>query len=409
MQPTYMKELHIRHVRHLKDIDIPLSNDQRKNLVLTGKNGSGKTSVLEAFASHLEYIIGQNPSKEECDKNISYYQKELTIDADTEEKRLEMQKTQKRLNRWLTYLLYWTSGTTATFTSLADLREKYKQGKFILAYFGDTRKINVTISRNIEKVDLEPFYAIRDTPSKDLAKYLVNLKTTQAFAQLEEDHNKAAEIERWFEHFENILRRIYHEDSLRLEFDKVNFNFSIHIDNRDPFDFNTMSMGYAAVFDIIADLIMRMESQHHYDLEGIVLIDEIETHLHVALQKEIVPILTELFPNIQFVLTTHSPFILNSTPNAVIYDLEKNLLVPDGLVNLPYEGIIEGYFDADLLSQKLRQKFQEYKQLVLASELSDSDYAKIAELEYYLDEIPDYLAVDFSAEYSRLKSEFESR
>ena len=144
-------------------------------------------------------------------------------------------------------------------------------------------------------------------------------------------------------------------------------------------------------------------------MEGIVLIDEIETHLHVALQKEIVPILTELFPNIQFVLTTHSPFILNSTPNAVIYDLEKNLLVPDGLVNLPYEGIIEGYFDADLLSQKLRQKFQEYKRLVLSSELSDSDYAKIAELEYYLDEIPDYLAVDFSADYSRLKSEFESR
>ena len=60
-------------------------------------------------------------------------------------------------------------------------------------------------------------------------------------------------------------------------------------------------MGYAAVFDIIGDLIMRMESKHRYDLEGLVLIDEIETHLHVDLQKKIVPILTQLFPNIQFV------------------------------------------------------------------------------------------------------------
>ena len=42
----------------------------------------------------------------------------------------------------------------------------------------------------------------------------------------------------------------------------------------------------------------------------------------MELQKEIVPILTELFPNIQFILTTHSPFILNSAKNAVVYDLE---------------------------------------------------------------------------------------
>ncbi len=68
-----------------------------------------------------------------------------------------------------------------------------------------------------------------------------------------------------------------------------------------PFDFTTLSMGYAAVFDIIGDLIMRMESKRRYDLEGLVLIDEIETHLHVDLQKKIVPILTQLFPNIQFV------------------------------------------------------------------------------------------------------------
>ena len=48
-----------------------------------------------------------------------------------------------------------------------------------------------------------------------------------------------------------------------------------------------------------------------YDLQGIVLIDEIETHLHVELQKKILPFLTNFFPNIQFVITTHSPFILN--------------------------------------------------------------------------------------------------
>ncbi len=57
------------------------------------------------------------------------------------------------------------------------------------------------------------------------------------------------------------------------------------------------------------------------------------------MQKEILPILTKIFPNIQFIITTHSPFILSSLDNAVIYDLENKTLVENGLRNLPYEGL----------------------------------------------------------------------
>lgn len=60
-----------------------------------------------------------------------------------------------------------------------------------------------------------------------------------------------------------------------------------------------------------------------YDIEGIVLIDELETHLHIELQKKIMPFLTEFFPRIQFIVTTHSPYILNSISNAKAYDLER--------------------------------------------------------------------------------------
>lgn len=242
-----------------------------------------------------------------------------------------------------------------------------------------------------------------------MVKYLVNLKTTEAFSQTNGNSQRADEIKAWFSRFERVLRTIYEDDSLVLNFNIETFAFTIQQENREPFDFNAMSMGYAAVFDIIGDLIMRMEAKRRYDLEGLVLIDEIETHLHVELQKKIVPILMELFPNIQFVLTTHSPFILNSTPNAVVYDLENATLVTDGLTNLPYEGIVEGYFRADLLSQELRQKFEEYRALVRKQDLTDAEFAKAAELELYLDEVPDYLALDFSAEYSRLKLEFSKR
>ena len=100
--------------------------------------------------------------------------------------------------------------------------------------------------------------------------------------------------------------------------------------------------------DIIADMMIRMEKitdkSFRFMLPGIVLIDEIETHLHLELQKKILRILTELFPNIQFIVSTHSPFVLNSLENAVIYDLENHTLVENGLANVPYDGIVEGYF-----------------------------------------------------------------
>lgn len=152
-----------------------------------------------------------------------------------------------------------------------------------------------------------------------------------------------------------------------------------------------------------------MERKNNYSTEGVVLIDEIETHLHLELQRAILPFLTELFPNIQFIVTTHSPFVLNSIDNAVIYDLETQKLVKDGLTNYPYDGIVEGYFHADKLSSDLRAKFSRYKDLVGKLELTDEDYAEIVELEQVLDEIPDFLSSEIALEYSRLKLEFSNR
>lgn len=282
---------------------------------------------------------------------------------------------------------------------------------YILAYYDDKREVQVQKVKNIEKVDLKPVYSLADHPSQQLEKDLVDLKTTEAFAKTNGKPERANEIKDWFARFEKILRTIYQDDTLTLDFDIDTFHFTINVSGRDSFDFNTMSMGYAAVFDIVSDLIMRMESKgrRQYDLEGLVLIDEIETHLHVELQKKIVPILMDLFPNLQFVLTTHSPFILNSTPKAIIYDLETGTLVKDGLTDTPYDGIVEGYFGVDLLSQELRAKFEEYKSLVQKPELTDADFAKAAELEVYLDEVPDYLAWGLSSEYSRLKLERSKR
>ena len=239
----------------------------------------------------------------------------------------------------------------------------------------------------------------------------MDLKTTQALAEKAGKSQRAEEIEDWFITFEKILKDIFDDPELVLDFDIESFQFTIIEQDKEPFDFNSLSSGYAAVLNIIADIMLRMEqkSKTFLEFEGIVLIDEIETHLHLDLQKNILPVLTKLFPNIQFVLTTHSPFILNSLSNAVVYDLASHMLVEQGMNQLPYDGIVEGYFKADLLSNELKQKYDRYKQLVGQRILKDEDYAEIARLEVYLDEIPDYLALDFSCEYQKIRNEFHVR
>lgn len=407
MEQTYMTEIDIQKVRHLSDVHIPFFGDdskpERKHLILTGKNGSGKTSVLHALMQQLEYIVSDDYAPlEECEKMVA----QLEVDInDINTHSVKRFAAEHKLPVWRDKLEKARNGITADFTSIDALREKYANGDFILAYFADKRALNVTLPKSIENITTKPVYGIAESPNKDFERYLLSLKARQSFAQTDNEMQKVSDIAAWFERFESILRRIYDDDSLKLRFNSDTFRFSIEMANREPFDFNTMSMGYAAIFDIIADILMRMEAKREYNLEGIVLIDEVENHLHVELQKNIMPILTDLFPNVQFILTTHSPFILNSVPNSSVYDLEKHLLVENGLTNLPYDGIIESYFDTDTFSSKLREKFERYKELVSQPECTDAEYAEMSELELYLDEVPDYLALDFAVEYNRLKLE----
>lgn len=375
MERLYITKLTIDKVRHLKNISIPLSENQIKHLILTGKNGSGKTSVVEALARYLDKIF--TGERENAFRNC---QKELDI----------------KLNNKI--------------ESIPELADKYH---YILAYYDAARVFQAEQPRQIEKVKLEDYYGLTDFPRKEFVKYLLDLKMTEALARNNNKTEKADEIQTWFAKLEQLLKQIFDDKTVELEFDEETFEFRILQHGKEPFDFNTLSSGYQAVLDIILDIIMRMQNQTQrsfdFNLPGIVLIDEIETHLHLELQKNIMPFLTTIFPNIQFIVTSQSPFILNSIRNVVIYDLEKNLLVENGLDNVPYDGIVEGYFGADKLSDALKQKFERYKTLVKKKCLSDEELNEIAELELYLDDIPDYLALGISTEYQELKLEFMNR
>lgn len=414
MEQTFLTDIEIRKVRHLENISIPLDKNERKHLILTGKNGSGKTSVLEAVVKYIQSFLGEHGTPLDHVKMMYEHSlneiNKINLLEDSEKNRKKLFDAKNTLDLWERELKSLDSGVVLKNTSNTMLKEKYQNGNFIFAYYKADREFQVEEYKNIEKIEFQDKYSIAENPGIKFTKYLVDLKATQAFTK---DREKSEKIDKWFQGFEDILKKIFEDKNLQLKFDDETFQFSICETDREPFDFNTMSSGYAAVFDIINDLIIRMEAQSglrtEFDMEGIVLVDEIETHLHLELQKEILPILTKIFPNIQFIITTHSPFILSSLDNAVIYDLENKTLVENGLRNLSYEGIVEGYFKVDTLSEELREKFERYKELVFKEELSDKEYEEIDKLEFYLDEIPDYLAKELTSEYSRLKLEFSNR
>ncbi len=375
MEQFFIRNLTIKKVRHLKNISIPLSEEKIRHLILTGKNGSGKTSAVEALAGYLDIIIGG--SRENAFKNC---QKELDI----------------KLNNKL--------------DSIPELAWKYN---YILAYYKADRVFQAERPRHVEKVQLKESYELTEFPRMEFVKYLLDLKMTEALAITGNKTEKADEIRLWFDQLDRLLKQIFDDETVMIEFDEDTFEFHILQQGKEPFDFHTLSGGYQAVLDIVLDIMMRMQHQTQrsfdFKLPGIVLIDEIETHLHLELQKNILPFLINFFPNIQFVVTTHSPFVLSSISNAVIYDLENQTLVEHGLSNVPYEGVVEGYFRVDKLSETLREKFDRYKILVRKENLSDDEMSEIAELELYLDEVPDYPAIGITTEYQKMKVEFMNR
>lgn len=93
---------------------------------------------------------------------------------------------------------------------------------------------------------------------------------------------------------------------------------------------NDLSSGYKALLSMIIELAYRSVvlnptiNSELTDLPGIVLIDEIDAHLHPRWQWKILKALTAVFPNVQFIVATHSPMIISSAKNAHLISLDNN-------------------------------------------------------------------------------------
>lgn len=121
---------------------------------------------------------------------------------------------------------------------------------------------------------------------------------------------------------QNVFVSVYEEDGLCLETK----------DGQNP-PFEKLPAGYKRIFYMALDIAYRSYILNgNTDSEGIVVIDEIDLHLHPALEQVVLQCFQETFPNIQFVVSTHSPLVLTgvSTVNGknAILRMERNTVEP---------------------------------------------------------------------------------
>jgi predicted ATPase len=402
MTENYITRIFVQKSRNVENFDIPLLDTSRQHLIFTGKNGSGKTSLLLEINKYLTKIDNGEFQQFEQNKNqLDNFRKQLSQPNITEDQKLNLERSVKDYENWIQSF----GGTTIEFSgSKKAIFEKSQSGSFILAFFDSKRHTNLNVPQGINKVEIKKKYNLNEKANVNFIQYIVNLKADRSFARDDNEMTTVADIDAWFNRLESRLKDIFDANKLELRFDRKTYNFDVIIDDKQPFSFNTLSDGYSAIISIITELLLRMEAHNvkSYDLEGVVIIDEIETHLHVDLQKKILPFLTDFFPKIQFIVSTHSPFVLSSLSNVTICDLESKLVTQD-LSGYSYDALIESYFQTDKYSEEIKEKIIEFDFLVSQNNRTVEQNEKLRFLRNYFVHTPKYLSTELLVKLQQIE------
>jgi len=157
--------------------------------------------------------------------------------------------------------------------------------------------------------------------------------------------------------------------------------------------FSALSEGERNLILLVADIARRMAifgaPGSAFDVPALILIDEIELHLHPKWQREILGRLLHVFPNAQFVVTTHSPIVVSEIERENLRVLNDfKLVTTEHGRGRDVNQVLEDTFGVSIRTREVEEKFREIKGLV-DDENYDAALEALDELEKEIGDEPD--------------------
>lgn len=322
MPEESFKSLTLKRWRQFEEIDLDLSSNV---CVLTGLNGSGKTTILNVLGRHFGW-----PHQFLSAPFLTKKQRRLYTDAweHLEAAEREVQSSDHAEVGSITY----SSGRDC---KLIVPKSDKPQYKLTLANQQTVTGLHIPSHRpppaykRLEHIPVDPktsqqqyqeyqnflFSTYGEAQSGNPATVMKQtLIALAVFGQGNESVQPNAEYNKMFLGFQDVLAKLL-PASIGFERIEVRSPDVVLKTKSGVFALESMSGGLNAIFGIAWQI-----HTFGFDKDSCtVLIDEPENHLHPSMQREFLPRLGSAFPSYKFVVATHSPFIVSSKPDAAVY------------------------------------------------------------------------------------------
>lgn len=351
-----IEQLYLKNFRGFEEItiDFPKGNI----CVLIGRNGAGKSSVLDGVGIALAGILlslfdFEIEQDEIITLNASSFFKYSDIKVGTTNAILKIKVNKEGIIK--EKIIEKTLSSSAVYHSRKILKlDKVVESNFksnipFFTYYLSNRDANYLTDRQdhiTNKISTRysqfEAFELRDDALdfKRFYSWFIRMVDTENHEKIE---RKALDytlpeldvVRKALEYFFKKLEEKNNYQELRVirkkETEKYSTNYSVpHIvftKNDEKLSISQLSDGEKMLLMIVADIARRLSIanpslENPLEGKGIVLIDEIELHLHPGWQRNVLPALTATFPNIQFIVTTHSPQVLGAIDKESILILE---------------------------------------------------------------------------------------
>lgn len=371
-----VKKIKINNFRLFENfrISIPDTNF----IVFIGTNGCGKSSIMDSIAMALAHVVGQLKSPN-GKYSIDFFFKtqdikngtskaEITLELEGFEKNIIIKTSKEIDQKNISYEIQ----PKAILNNLKNqLKSDTRSSLPLFAYYSLNRTTAIDYNSKIKSNYNRILNGYNNSINHKISTFQ-DFKTWFIYQENIENEQKI-ELKEWgfqidslkiirtaIENFLSIIDTSEYKELKVSRYKESNLEYSetsnfaelVITKNEEEIRIEQLSSGEKMMIFLVADIsrrlvILNSAKNTTLEKEGIVLIDEIELHLHPKWQRKIIPALKSVFPNVQFITTTHSPQILSSLSDkeVIIIHQGKQFTPSINPLGRDSNGILEEIFD----------------------------------------------------------------